>query len=76
MKLLSGLLGSVLAQTQLLSPFLVDDQPFENIELDLNEGTIRGRRLEDRFLSVKAQKLKHRCSITANRFRSRFFDYL
>ena len=30
-----------------MSPFLVDEQPFENVELELNQGTIRGRRLEN-----------------------------
>ena len=38
---------NVLKINQLLSPFLVDDQPFENVELELNQGTIRGRRLEN-----------------------------
>ena len=39
--------GRVLKTVKLLSPFLVDDQPFENVELELNQGTIRGRRLEN-----------------------------
>ena len=32
--------------TDVLSPFRVDDQPFEPIQLQLNEGIIEGRRLE------------------------------
>ena len=32
--------------TDILSPFHVDDQPFEPIQLQLNEGTIEGRRLK------------------------------
>ena len=42
-----SLQGHVLKSIKLLSPFLVDDQPFENVELELNQGTIRGRRLEN-----------------------------
>ena len=33
-----------------LSPFRVDDQPFEPIQLQLNEGVIEGRRLKVGYL--------------------------
>ena len=32
--------------TDVLSPFRVDDEPFEPIQLQLNEGLIEGRRLK------------------------------
>lgn len=44
---LISLKDHLLKTNQLLSPFLVDDQPFENIELELNQGTVRGRRLKN-----------------------------
>ena len=36
--------------TDVLSPFRVDDQPFEPIQLQLNEGVIEGRRLKVGYL--------------------------
>ena len=36
--------------TDVLSPFRVDDQPFEPIQLQLNEGVIEGRRLKVEYL--------------------------
>ena len=57
MKLKFGYLIFSLVRTQLpvsgidvLSPFRVDDQPFEPIQLKLNEGVIEGRRLEVEYL--------------------------
>ena len=38
--------------TDILSPFRVDDQPFEPIQLQLNEGIIEGRRLKVKFRNL------------------------
>ena len=35
-----------------LSPFRVDDQPFEPIQLQLNEGVIEGRRLKVEYFKA------------------------
>ena len=40
-----------------LSPFRVDDQPFEPIKLQLNEGVIEGRRLKVEYLKALMKTL-------------------
>ena len=43
-------MGLGVVSGQLLSPIEIDNEPYENVELELQQGTIRGRRYEVRIL--------------------------
>ena len=43
-------MGLGVVSGQLLSPIEIGNEPYENVELELQQGTIRGRRYEVRIL--------------------------
>ena len=53
-------MGLGVVSGQLLSPIEIDNEPYENVELELQQGTIRGRRYEVRILFRVYQNFKKR----------------